>query len=350
MKRKVIFAGAKVQDGRGSLAAVEDLVARLRDAQYKIAELHIDPLAAGWYTPMKKNHFRSGASPIEALEYAGSLIDSAAADFVVIAGQDYLRSDYTREERKKLMDVYAGDFSIPEGYTQLARIWIKKRGIEATEFQEMAALLFANYQKTAKNNQVELQIDEKWYEPVTELFRGVDCANPYVDFAAKLLIGSEDCLNLEMMKDIVPVFVLGTAVFQTSGDGKNYLEEIAKFEHVRKAYQKACLDAGIDFKSEFLAGRAALEVYTCYPVIPLAFLMSNQFADGKKALAELLDNYEVTVTGGMNLAKAAWNNPSLNALVTMHGKILNSNFGIGLVHGNGGLGYKQGVAILRKSL
>ena len=74
--------------------------------------------------------------------------------------------------------------------------------------------------------------------------------------------------------------------------------------------------------------------------------MCNQFARDKKELAELLDNYEVTVTGGMNLARAAWNNPSLNALVVMHEKILKNNCGIGLVHGNGGLGYKQGVVIL----
>jgi len=265
---------------------------------------------------------------------------------MTILSKRLVRSGYTKEERKKLMDIYPGEFSIPEGYTQLARIWIQKMGIAEAEFKEMAALLFANYCRTAKNNQMDVQIGERWYEPVTALFRGVDCANPYVDFAAKLLVGSEDCLTLDALKNIVPVFVLGTAVSQASGDGKKYLEEIAQFDHLKRAYEKACRETGLDFKKEFLAGSALLEVYTCYPVVPLAFLMTNNLMEGKDNLQEFLTGHEITVTGGMNLAKAAWNNPVLNALVAMREKIVNGISGIGLVHGNGGIGYKQGVVIL----
>ncbi len=51
----------------------------------------------------------------------------------------------------------------------------------------------------------------------------------------------------------------------------------------------------------------------------------------------------------MNLAKGAWNNPALNALVVMYQRLLEGEEAIGLVHGNGGLGYRQGVAIVGRA-
>jgi hypothetical protein len=48
----------------------------------------------------------------------------------------------------------------------------------------------------------------------------------------------------------------------------------------------------------------------------------------------------------MNLARGAWNNPALNGLITMYQRMSEGDESIGLVHGNGGLGYRQGVAIL----
>jgi hypothetical protein len=50
----------------------------------------------------------------------------------------------------------------------------------------------------------------------------------------------------------------------------------------------------------------------------------------------------------MNLAKAAWNNPALNSLILMHHRLCDSSQKIGLIHGNGGLGYRQGVAIIER--
>jgi hypothetical protein len=63
----------------------------------------------------------------------------------------------------------------------------------------------------------------------------------------------------------------------------------------------------------------------------------------------LLSEREVTVTGGMNLARAPWNNPALNALIVMCERLNAGSATMGAVHGNGGLGYKQGFAILQNS-
>lgn len=349
MKRKVILAGGKIQDGSGSLDHIDNIERKIISYGRKVVTLTIDSLAAGWRTPIAPHHFRSGASPVDALEYAGLLIDSKDADYVVISGRDYLRTGYTKEERKKLMDIYPGEFSIPEGYTRLAFSWMEINGFSRADFQEMADFLLANYRKTAVNEGLDLKIDEKWYEPVTGLFRGVDCANPYVDFTARLIVGDEDSLKNDDFEDATPVFVLATSVCQVAGDGKNYIAEIARFDHMKRAYKKACDEAGIDFRQKFLAGKAGLEVYTCYPVVPLAFLLNNKIAGCKDDLASLLEKYDVTQTGGMNFGKAAWNNPSLNALLAMREKVAAGKYELGLVHANGGVGYKQAVAILSKT-
>lgn len=96
----------------------------------------------------------------------------------------------------------------------------------------------------------------------------------------------------------------------------------------------------------FLAGEALLEAYTCYPVVPLAFLLASRIAPSPDAIPELLQHFEITVTGGMNLARAAWNNPCLNALIAMYERLTEGTLSVGAVHGNGGLGYKQGFALL----
>ena len=49
-----------------------------------------------------------------------------------------------------------------------------------------------------------------------------------------------------------------------------------------------------------------------------------------------------------NIARAPWNNPALNAVIAMYETLCarSAPATVGAVHGNGGLGYRQGVAIL----
>ena len=65
-------------------------------------------------------------------------------------------------------------------------------------------------------------------------------------------------------------------------------------------------------------------------------------------ISEFLNEHTITVTGGMNLARAPWNNPALNGLITMYHRLCSGTETYGMVHGNGGLGYRQGVALVAK--
>jgi hypothetical protein len=68
-----------------------------------------------------------------------------------------------------------------------------------------------------------------------------------------------------------------------------------------------------------------------------------------KEIPALLNSHEVTVTGGLNLGKAAWNLTSLNAIIIMRERLISSKkVSVGLVHGNGSIGNQQGITILGK--
>ena len=65
----------------------------------------------------------------------------------------------------------------------------------------------------------------------------------------------------------------------------------------------------------FARGDAVIEAYTCYPVAPLGFLLASGIVQSLDEVESLLASREITVTGGMNLARAPWNNPALHAHV-----------------------------------
>ena len=346
MSEALIVTAARRVDGVGSLAAVENALYRLREQGIPVTELEIMPLSHGWNTPLPANGFRSGCGPILALERAMRMLSSRQADAVLIRGDEPLRSAYAlnKPQRGQLMAIYGPDCPIPEAYTQLARAYLEHRGLDPVTFKQLAEQLWQNYRRTARDNGLPVDPPPERYHYLTELFRAVDCANPVVDFQGRLLlVGSALADGFSNA-----VRVLGIGVDQTQGDGPDYVREIARFEHLARAYRLACRQARQEFHTAFLAGEALLDVYTCYPVIPLAFLLECGFVAGPDALADLLERYPVTVTGGMNLARAPWNNPALNALIVMVEKLQGAGPALGAVHGNGGLGYLQGVAVLER--
>jgi hypothetical protein len=89
-------------------------------------------------------------------------------------------------------------------------------------------------------------------------------------------------------------------------------------------------------------------VYSCYPVVPIAFLLKSGLAAAPADVLRLLAAYEVTVTGGLNLAKAPWNNTTLSAIVQMVPMLRSERSSrYGAVHSNTAFGYQQAFAILR---
>jgi len=164
---------------------------------------------------------------------------------------------------------------------------------------------------------VSVLYDSAIKEQNTDLFRGIDCANPSVDFEGCLIIGTADAVKKCGMDPSDYIEIIGCHVEQACEDSIEDTPKIVPYEHLRLAFDKTCEQAEVDFRAAFLAEQALLEVYTCYPVVPIAFLLKTGFVQSAKAIPNFLKKYPVTVTGGLNLAKAPANNASLQALVTM---------------------------------
>ncbi|MBU2963921.1 hypothetical protein Q4508_11415 [Amphritea sp. 2_MG-2023] len=351
MTQALIIASAKTVDNHGSLQHCLAQEATLKQQGLRLTELVIDPLSTPWHSELLPNHYRSGCGPIEALADAKRLINSGATDAVVISGTDNLRSGYDRQERLDLMAVYGNDYPLTQAYNELAEQFILRHNSDAEQFRQLADDLFENYKRRfqslitgAATDQLP---DERWYKLITPLFRGVDCANPLIDFSGRLLIGNPATAEALNTPHAIEVAAVGLGCLR--GDGQEYIEQIVSYEHLKSAYQSACQQADIDFAQQFRDGLALLEVYTCYPVVPIAFLLVSGLVDNLTQLPAFLEQHLITITGGMNLAKGPWNNPALNGLIEMHQQLLASpTHSLGAVHGNGGLGYKQGVALLKK--
>lgn len=191
-----IISTAKKQDEIGSLDQFLLLESQLLQIGITPKNLVIEPLEADCHSPEKTYHFRSGCAPIEALAEAKKLIENGDAA-VIISGKDQMKTDYSRTERLNKMAVYGENYSLTQAYTDLARTFTKNNNITDKKFKECASALFENYKISFDHTlsdtfTPELLPDLRWYKPITDLFRGVDCANPMEDFSGRLLITGAD--------------------------------------------------------------------------------------------------------------------------------------------------------------
>lgn len=351
MTKTLIAAVGKTVDNQGSMQQCLDLEARITRSGTDIHHLYIEPLAKDWHEPSLPNHFKSGCAPIEALARAAELITQGASA-VLIIGQDNLKSDYSRQERLDKMNIYASDYPITQAYTDLALQFIANQNIDEEQFKVLANHLFENYQLSYQNAlgddfSPSMLPAKEWYHFITELFRGVDCANPMIDFSGRVLLLSDAQAQSMSLEPQSLVEVKGVGLGILDHDGPEYIEQIARFDHLASAYQQCCEKAEIDFAASYIKGQALLETYTCFPVVPMAFLLACGLVDELEDMPDFLQRNLVTVTGGMNLARAPWNNPALNGIISMYRRLIEGPQSMGMVHGNGGLGYRQGVALLK---
>jgi len=347
-----IISAAKQEDGIGSLDQVLQLETQLQTLGISPEHLYIDPLKTDWDAPEKPNHFRSGCAPIEALGAAKKLIEDGAPA-VIISGEDLIKSGYSRDERLTKMAVYGEQAPLTELYTELAHNFRLSHDLCEDQFKHITHELFENYKVSYRNALAddfdEQQLpSERWHQPITSLFRGIDCANPLVDFSGRVLITDQHTAQKLNVASEHWLQVKAVGLSRLDGDGPDHMETIARYDHLRDAYEAATQEAHMDFAQVFKRGDALLETYTCYPVVPMAFLLISGLVDVAQDIPQFLELHSITITGGMNLARGAWNNPALNALITMHNRLNDGPENIGLVHGNGGLGYRQGVAIVER--
>lgn len=335
----------------------------------RIAYLFIDPLlnnfeaANNFYFNIlecnsieKINTYKSGASPVQALFDAKEFIDHDLYDAVYIFGYDPLltnRHVYGKDVIKKAMNIFKGK-SILECYNLIAHRMCEETEISKERFFQLTDSLYRNYLKTyAKitGQQISYSRGRLLDDLNGELFRISDCANPNIDFAGGVIVVNDktaDFLNIE--NEIIKVsgvkYSMVAGMPETINQIVGYKDKI--FTHLRNSFLDAQHQAKIDVKQEFKNHNLLLETYSCYPPIPLAFLLATNMVENIREVPEFLLNYEITITGGMNFARAPWNNPALNGLIDMHKVMTEGTKKYGLIHGNGGIGEIQGVAILER--
>ncbi|NQZ07364.1 MAG: hypothetical protein HRT35_09415 [Algicola sp.] len=353
MNKAVIISATKTVDGAGCMQHSLDIEAAIIALGIDIHHLYIEPLSADWNAEPQPDHFKSGCAPVEALARAKSLIEQGTSipKAVIITGHDDLKTGYHRDERLRLMSVYADDYPLTQAYTDLAKQFIRHHDIDEDLFRAISKSLFDNHKTSYRNALCDdfspaMLPDERWYQPLTELFRGVDCANPLVDFSGRVLLCNEVLAEQLNIPQNEQVNVSAVGVSKLEGDGPEHIDQIADYQHLKAAYLDCCKQAGIDFAARFRKGEALLETYTCYPVVPMAFLLVSGLVDMLEDIPEFLKQHSITITGGMNLARAPWNNPALNGIIDMVKRLIDGDEEIGLIHANGGLGYRQGVALL----
>jgi len=337
----------------------------------RVAYFFIDPLlhsfeAANCFyfgalecnTIKKINTYKTGAGPIQAITDAGELIKNDLYDAIFIFGHEPLLSDtrnYGRDTIKKAMEIFE-DFSLIKCYDLLARQLCRETDISNDEFRELADNLFNNYSRTFQNKSgiiVNSSRGKVLRDLGTDLFCLTDCANPNIDFAGGLIVANNrtaDQLNIPKDRWVnvsgsAYSIVKGSpkAIYTITGKGKDL------FPHLKEAFLRARAESQIDIIQEFQNKNLLLEAYTCYPPIPIALLLAAGFVSNISEIGDFLKHHEITVTGGMNIARAPWNNPALNGLIEVTEQLVKGNAQYGMVHGNGGIGEAQGITVLERS-
>jgi hypothetical protein len=301
-----------------------------------------------WQEALPPGYLRGATAPLQAVAIARASFAGGQADALLLTGTDFLRSCYSSEDRKRLMRVFEGGRTHLEGYALLAQRFIESEGISKEDFRTLAECLFENYRRTCRARSLLCgEPEERWFEFVNDYFRGVDCANPYVDFSGAILLVTEQAAELCKIPAEDRIHILACELREAGTDAIEDIPSVVRYVHLEAAYRAACRQAGVDFARRFLAGDALLEVYSCYPVVALAFLLRSGLVPGFQGVPELLRRLDVTVTGGLNLGRAPWNNTTLNAIIAMT-ELLRDAGGKRLagVHSNGSLGYHQGFLLL----
>jgi hypothetical protein len=347
----ILAAAGRMIDGRGDLGEVARLREMLDSRGLRTEQLAIAPLRMPWKEPLPPGYLRGATAPLKAIAIARASFAAGRADALLLTGTDHLRSGYAPEDRKRLMRVFDGGETHLAGYALLAEKFIEAAGISKALFRTLAEHLFENYRRTCRVRSLQCaEPGERWFARVNEYFRGVDCANPYVDFSGAILILSERVAEICEIPAENRICIRACELREAGSDTIADIPTVVRYAHLEAAYAAACRQAELDFARRFLAGDALLEVYSCYPVVPLAFFLRSGLVPTLSRVPELLQYFDVTVTGGLNLGRAPWNNTTLNAIVAITERLRDpGEKKLAGVHSNGSLGYQQGFLLLERA-
>lgn len=306
----------------------------------------------------KISYFRSGAGPIHALDAARGCIDGGRYDAVAIFAYEPLRRNkdrYGKDAINQAMRIF-DDCNLIRCYDELGAAVARYLGIGSDEFCHIADALYENYGKTYAQRFPDQGVRRDRGRVLSDLgsdhFRLTDCANPNIDYSGGLILCSDAVYEEWNRNGTSKIDVLSTAVEMVEGD-PNDVSSIAGtgddlFPHLARCAKAICRETGLQLDELVRDGRILLNAYTCYPPIPLAFLVACGFADDVPGIESFLREHEITVDGGISRARAPWNCPAFRAVILMNERLKDGGAAYGLVHGNGGMGETQGLALLSK--
>ena len=348
-----IVAADTIVDGVGDLSATTAAVGQLQTDGVRVTEFEISSSTDGWLTELPENRLRCACAPMIAINRGREMIAAGETDAIVIRGREHLKSDFVgrKEERNRLMQIYGeGKGAILDGYEKLAQAFLTHWNISQEDFRKTSADIFENHWRAWQAQHADARRPANtWFDQVTPMFRGVDCANPSVDFDGCLVMVSDEVLHTTDFGQQSYSRIIGCDVQQQTEDGLDYVDQIVSYDHIRTSYDNACRQAGMDFSELYLNDRALLDIYTCYSVVPMGFLLATGLVEGYDEIPDFVARHPLTVTGGLNLLKAPWNNTTLQTLAIIFEALKAPDAPeIAGIHSVGALGYLQGFTILQE--
>jgi hypothetical protein len=348
-----IVAAESIVDGVGDLSATDEARKKLEDRNYRVAEFEISTATDGWQTELPPNRLRCACAPMIAIDRGREMMAAGTIDAIVIQGREHLKSDFrdNKDERNRLLEIYGpGKGAVLDGYEMLAQAFLAHWNISADDFRRTSEAIFENHWRVwqALNPEAQRPADT-WFDPITTLFRGVDCANPSVDYDGCLVMVTEDVLRQTDFGLKSYSRIAGCDVQQQTEDGLEFVDQIVSYDHIARSFNNACTQANVDFRTAYSRGQALLDIYTCYSVVPMGFLLATGLVDKFEDIPDFLAGHPLTVTGGLNLAKAPWNNTTVQSFATLfHALKADQAPDMAGIHSVGALGYLQGFTILKE--
>ncbi|MBR2551690.1 MAG: hypothetical protein IKF05_01685 [Erysipelotrichaceae bacterium] len=367
------------EDRSGEFLTVDNILPLFSDAAGMLQEMEekgkrvawffIDPLidhfeagnrfyfeVMGCKSLPKINYYRTGAGPIHALADAKLYIENGLCDAVAIFAYEPLymcKKKLGGAAIRKAMDIFDG-VNLISCYNRLAEQLCQELGIQTEEFKKISDALYDNYIRTYSalygENSFSRDRGRMLEDMGGYLFHLTDCANPNVDFAGGMILCNDETYRA-FNKEETHV-VLDSAACKMVYGNPNKTAAITEngeiLPHLRKISEALEKESGIRMKEELDKDDLLLAAYTCYPTSPFGLLFACDLVRSVEEIYPFLERHEITVEGGMSLGRAPWNCSAFRNAILIAQKLSASSQHYGLVHGNGGMGETQGLALFKR--
>jgi hypothetical protein len=254
----LIVAVSEVKDGVGDMAETDRIRARIAAAKLRSREIRLAPLRMGWNGPLPPDYARGASTPIRPMSDASVSFAEGELDCLIVSGDDPIRSEFAsrKAERDRRMVAYPSGDTFLSAYTKVAREFVRQVGMREEEFRALSEMLFDNYRRThTRLHPQERPPEGRWFQPVTELFRGVDCANPNVDFVGCMILMTDAAADVCAIPVRDRIQVLAANVATACADDIARIAEVASYRHLGLVIDRTVEESRVDFCAEFRAGR-----------------------------------------------------------------------------------------------